>query len=261
MHAVLHESSPYTLFSFPGVLMSTGRLCAGLAILLTLTATSLTAQQADTTTVKGIVLDGLTGRPLPGVLVSVQAFDWAVVSEEDGRFVLPRVPVGKTSLEFTQLGYSDFVLTPNVMPGMAAVRVELQPQPVVLDGIKVMADRFKRRRNATPMSVQAYDSRALRFTPYGILDFLQYKALVRLTPCGPGAMDIHCIWWRGRIIQPRVVLDEIPMFAGLDMLEGMPSSMVYLVEVYQQGHQIRVYTNRYMERVGRRPLGLVPLWW
>lgn len=241
--------------------MSTGSFRTGLAILLTLTATSLTAQQADTTTVKGIVVDALTGRPVPGVLVSVQAFDWAVVSEEDGHFMLPRVPVGQTALEFTQLGYAGLVLTPNVAPGMAGLRVELQPQPLVLEGIKVMADRFERRRNATPMAVRAYDQRTLRFTPYDVLEFLEYKALVRLTPCGPGTMGINCVWWRGRIIQPRVVLDEFPMFAGLDMLRGMPSSMVYLVEVYQQGRQIRVYTNNFMERVGHRPLGLAPLWW
>jgi hypothetical protein len=241
--------------------MSTGSLRAGLAILLTLAATSLTAQQADTTTVKGIVVDGLTGRPVPGALVSVQAFDWAVVSREDGRFTLPRVPVGRTTLEFNQLGYADLVLTATVAPAMAALRVELQPQPVVLEGIKVMADRFERRRNATPVAVQAYDSRTLRFAPYNVLDFLRYKALVPLTPCGPGAMDNNCIWWRGRIIQPRVVVDEFPMFAGLDMLESMPASMIYLVEVYQRGRQIRVYTNNFMERVGRRPLALVPLWW
>lgn len=241
--------------------MSTGSFRTGLAILLTLTATSLTAQQADTTTVNGIVVDALTGRPLPGVLISVQAFDWAVVSEEDGHFVLPRVPVGQTSLEFTQLGYWDLLLTPTVAPGMTALRVELQPQPVVLEGIKVMVDRFERRRNATAMAVRAYDNRTLRSTPYSILDFLRYQAALPVTPCRPGALDINCIWWRGQIIQPRVVVDEVPIYAGLDMLQGRPASTIYLVEVYRHGRQIRVYTNNFMERVGRRPLGLVPLWW
>lgn len=240
--------------------MSTGSLRTGLAILLTLTATSLTAQQTDTTTVKGIVVDALTGRPLPGVLVSVQAFDWAVISEEDGHFILPRVPLGQTTLEFTQLGYAATVLTSRVAPDMAALRVELQPEPLVLEGIKVMANRFERRRKAAPMGVQAYDSRMLR-TPYDVLDFLRFKALVRLTPCRMGDIGNNCIWWRGQVIEPRVVLNEVPMFAGLDMLEGMPSSTVYLVEVYRQGRQIRVYTNNFMEHVGRSPLALVPLWW
>lgn len=240
--------------------MSTGSFRTALTILLTLTATSLTAQQTDTTTVKGIVVDGLTGRPLPGVLVSVQAFDWAVISEQDGHFVLPRVPLGQTTLEFTQLGYAATVLTPRVVHDMAALRVELQPEPLVLEGIKVMANRFERRRKAAPMAVQAYDSRMLS-TPYDVLDFLRFKALVRLTPCRTGAVSINCIWWRGRVIEPRVVLNEVPMLAGLDMLEGIPSSTVYLVEVYRQGRQIRVYTNNFMEHVGRSPLALVPLWW
>ncbi|NIR41286.1 MAG: hypothetical protein GWN07_36145, partial [Actinobacteria bacterium] len=71
----------------------------------------------------------------------------------------------------------------------------------------------------------------------------------------------NCVWRRGRIIQPRVVIDEFPAIGGLDELEAMPSNMIYMVEVYGNGSHIRVYTNQFIERLGRRPMAPIPLWW
>ncbi|NIR41285.1 MAG: hypothetical protein GWN07_36140, partial [Actinobacteria bacterium] len=83
-----------------------------------------------------------------GVLVSVAAFDWGVMSGDDGRFTLIRVPVGETTLEFNQLGYADLEVTSTIERRMAPLRIELTPKPLVLEGIRVMADRFESRRKA-----------------------------------------------------------------------------------------------------------------
>jgi len=137
---------------------------------------------------------------------------------------------------------------------MRPLLIELQPKPVVLEGIKVLADRFRRRRMANSMVVQAYGSRELRAMPSDVLDFLRHHSFVHLTHCGLGGPFYNCIWSRGRPVKPQIWVDEFPAFGGLDDLVGLPTSMVYLVEVYGYGSQIRVYTNDFMRYAAPHPL-------
>ena len=54
-------------------------------------------------------------------------------------------------------------------------------------------------------------------------------------------------------------MDEAVAFGGLDELESYAVSDIYLMEVYSRGTEIRVYTNRFMERMARKPIMLIPL--
>lgn len=219
-----------------------------------------TAQAPDTTTVTGIVVEAGTGEPVPGALVSMQVEDWGVMTSADGAFLLPGVPEGQTTLEVTALGYADLLLTQPVLSGMEPLRVELQPDPILLDGIRVMADRFETRRKAAAVSVRAFDREELRYAPTDVVDFLRYRAAIPLTFCN-GGLSRYCVLSRGRYVTPSVYIDEVRAVGGLEELEGYPSRAIFLVEVYSRGRHIRVYTNQYMERRGNAPVFPIPLWW
>lgn len=85
-----------------------------IAVLLLLSASAVSAQNY-TQTLKGIVLDKNVKTPLMGATVALISTDpvRGAVTDAEGRFRLPDVPVGKHSLRITYLGYKDF-MTANV---------------------------------------------------------------------------------------------------------------------------------------------------
>ena len=56
-------------------------------------------------TVRGTVLDAVTGQPVAGVLVVVAGADVRIESDDAGRFTLSRIPVGAYKLELSHPGY------------------------------------------------------------------------------------------------------------------------------------------------------------
>ena len=60
---------------------------------------------------------------------------------------------------------------------------------------------------------------------------------------------------RGEYVQPIVYIDERRAF-GLDELASYPMNDIYLVESYDGGRMVRVYTTWFMQRLARGNLGL-----
>ena len=84
------------------------------AVMLLLPVFTVSAQNY-TQTLKGTVLDKTVKTPLVGATVALTSTQPArgAVTDSDGRFRLPDVPVGKHSLRITYLGYKEF-FTANV---------------------------------------------------------------------------------------------------------------------------------------------------
>ncbi|MBV8072347.1 MAG: carboxypeptidase regulatory-like domain-containing protein [Acidobacteriaceae bacterium] len=83
-------------------------LCRSLALLLT--ATSIfRGQQPPSYTIAGTIVDHLSGRPLPGILVSVTTVarnsePISVLTAADGRFTFPNLVAGKYALAAERRG-------------------------------------------------------------------------------------------------------------------------------------------------------------
>ena len=83
-----------------------------LAFLAVLVAALTTFAQAQTTqTIRGQVTDVASGEPMTGATIMVDGqTDMATVSDADGRFAIPKVPVGRHTVRVSFVGYEPLEL-------------------------------------------------------------------------------------------------------------------------------------------------------
>lgn len=175
---------------------------------------------------RGTVVDQASGQSLVGAFVSMKDSEWGSLSNDEGRSRIPQVRAGSVSLTVELLGYETLEWTGTVAEGDMPI-LQLVPQAIVLEGLRVVTDRFRSRRNATATSVRAIGS--------------------------------VCFFVRGREAESMVYVDEMPVIGGLDYLDVLRPHELYMVEVYGQGRHIRVYTNHFMERAAKKRLRPVAL--
>lgn len=235
----------------------------GLAALVTaLLARNASAQQVAEFDLTGSVV-GERGDPLVGAFVSFAGADWGALTGDDGVFRIPDVVEGRVELEVEQLGYETLRWAGDVGPGSGPLVLRMEPRALMLEGLTVVTDRFRSRRNATATSVRAWDREKLATSPYQTAaQFVSARAGLSTVPCR--SLLTHtsvCLRSRGRIVAPSVYVDEAPVFAGMEYLDAMEPHELYLVEVYGGGRHIRVYTQQFMERAARTRLQPVAFIW
>jgi hypothetical protein len=220
----------------------------------------------------GVVVDAVTERPVVGALVVLDEERRAILTDSAGAFDFGPLQSGPVSLTVRRYGY----LTQGVeavLPAFEslAIEVPLPPEAVLVDGLEVVTERLATmdqrlasRRRALATSTRAFEQdRLVRSASRDFLDFLQSEASLHPEPCGRIGSGTLCLWSRGRLVTPRVYVDEMPVLGGLDMLGTYRPYDMYLVEVYGGGQEIRAYTHLFMERSARRAVALMPIfrWW
>ena len=235
----------------------------------------------DQPRIVGFVIDAGTELRLPGALVSVEALKWASLTTDDGRFLLCNIGPGVHVVTVERLGYEALSAPVGARVSDEAIRLPMEPDPVVLEGLEIVADRFERRRRAVTVPVRSYDQEALARSSYwSAAEFVNFQAGVVTVGCPssrrygyyedgrsrwmdvPYVGGVHtCVRDRGESVRPVVYLDEAILFGGWDELASVPTSQLYMIEVYSRGRQIRAYTRTFIEHAARtRLLVPVPLW-
>ena len=192
------------------------------------------------------------------------------MTDSVGRFTLSGFPPGPQVLNIRQFGYLELTATV-APPELSSVLVEipLAPAPITLEGVTAVVDhlatmtrRIESRRRAVSFTVRTYDQeRLVRSGAPNVLRFLLQQPSINPIACGatrPGRFGL-CVIRRGRAIRPRVYIDELWAFGGLDDLAMYRPQDLYLIEVYSFGTAIRAYTYDFMERASRRPVALLPV--
>ncbi len=209
--------------------------------------------------VAGLVVDAETGNALVGAWVGLPGTDWGSLTNDDGRFRIPDVTPGILELQVEQLGYETRSWRGTVANGDALLTIELEAKPVLLEGLQVVSDRFRSRRNAAATSVYAFERDALATsTARDALEFVEYRAVAPMTNCN-GRRGDHCLVVRGRVVEPVVYVDEVPLLGGLSYLETFRPWEFHMIEVYAGGRHIRAYTPRFMERAAETRLAPLAL--
>jgi hypothetical protein len=202
---------------------------------------------------------GERDQPLVGAFVSFADSDWGSLTDQNGRFRIPDVRPGHAALDVEQLGYETLEWVGIVQRG-EPLRFLLEAQPILLEGLTVVTDRFETRRRGTATAVKSYSRGELATTPQETaLDFIQVRAGLWPVRCN-GAYTNQCLRVRGRVTEPVVWVDETPVIGGIEYLESLRPHELYMVEVYASGRHIRAYTNHFMERAAKqrlRPIALL----
>ncbi len=209
------------------------------------------AQAQTKTDLKGKVVEMGSARPLVGAEVALPDLDKWALTNQDGDFKITGLVPGRYRLEVYHLGYRKHEGSIDVRES-GETRLELWPDPIVLEGLTAQVDRLRSRRNAIATTVRVADRGRLTGA-INIEDAIRRTGEM-LVPCG--SVD-YCLWRRGRVVAPVVYIDERRAF-GLDELRAYPVENFQIIEVI--GHSmIRAYTVGFMERLALGKAFLMPV--
>lgn len=108
--------------------------------------------------IRGVAVDKQTQGPLPGVLVSLLNSNppQAVSADENGRFRLERVPIGRWQVKVSLPGYKEKIVTIQLTSGKESVlNVELEENVVQGDEVTVTVEQDKTKTNNKMATVSA----------------------------------------------------------------------------------------------------------
>lgn len=211
----------------------------------------------DRPRIVGLVIDATTDTPLEGAYVSVPTSEWESLTTDTGRFLLCWIGPGTHIVRVERLGYHTLIDQLEATVSGDPVHLHMSPDPILLEGLEIVTDRFEGRRRATPMPVRVYDQEDLARSHYWTAaDFVEATPGVFTTPCG---ID-RCIYRFGRAVRPTVYLDEFRLIGGFAGLQTLVTSQLYMIEIFGRGTHIRAYTHGFMERAARVRLAPLLLW-
>jgi hypothetical protein len=229
---------------------------SGAAIIASVLALPVSAQGPEKVDLRGVVVNRSTAEPIAGA--HVQVYNRSAITNAQGRFQIRGMSAGEHALVASYLGYTTYVAVAKVEAGQEPLRIELEPNPVLLEAIQVVVDRMKARRNALPFSVRAFEEKDMAFATTAY-DFLRSRLMIGRCPSESYFMA-DCVWRRGVWISPDIYIDEVPYrFAGLDVLDTYPTSQLHTIEVLNSGMQIRVYTKWFTDRLAKGRAQLSPI--
>ena len=128
----------------PGIRKALG-VVAPIALVLGIGAADAAAQ--GTGTVRGTVTDARTSRQLTNVLVQIVGTRMVVVTDVDGRYLIPGVPVGEVEVRATRIGYTPASETITVaLNSDNTVDFQMRSAAIELEGLVVTATGEQLRR-------------------------------------------------------------------------------------------------------------------
>lgn len=210
----------------------------------------------------GRVVDAKSGRPIRGARVEFISDGAPVLTDSAGIFTLSDAAPGPQMLRVRALGYPTLASVVDVEPGITALAtVRLEPDVVMLEGLKVIARRMDRRRLAAAGAsrVMRADELAISSAPDMSAFMRQHFGLAEITCGALRPVGGACVIARGRPAELRLMVDERPQIGGLEALAMYDPDDFDRVEVYGGGRVVMLYTVGFMERQARRRIKWLPM--
>jgi len=213
----------------------------------------------------GVVRDAETLAPLPWVSLWLRDVRRAA-GDGQGVFRIPRVQTGSYLLLVEKLGYTSQYFAVDVTAPPTPLDITLQPDSALMAGLARMEQQLERRRRSAPSVVRSFGEDQLRLSAAaGMRRFLENDAALNFFPCGARDATNDCRDIRGNLVAPRVYIDDLEAFGGLNQLGSYEPWELHAVDVFtcgpgdrRGGWEIRVYTFAYMERQARRGRAVLP---
>ena len=216
------------------------------------------------TVLRGQVADAESQRAVAGAFVVQLGTERGVLTDSLGRFSITLIPELQHAIRVSQLGYRDLQarIPPWGRGGMLNVR--LVPDPIVLEGLQVLAERLAdRRRGPFGVADLLFQDELLR-GPDGSAYELVRRILPFAWPCNPEQTEALCMGGHTEAGRPRrvtVCVDDHAVTPDLaeTILSSLDPRALYLVEGYRRVGQVRMYTRGYVQRLAAEGTGLPPL--
>ena len=156
-------SAPHQAFDRTGPLHF---LLIGLLSSLLLSAPVWAQRPVPRGIIQGEVVDAETLSPLPGANLILLATSLGAVSNADGDFIIPQVPVGTYALEGRFVGYEHQIITDLIVrpDRITPVRVVLKPGTITGGDMTVKAGYFPSQEDH-PLSLSSFSFEEIRRAP------------------------------------------------------------------------------------------------
>ncbi len=198
----------------------------------------------------GQVVDVTTGAAVSSARVSVAASEWMSLTNREGRFLLHDLDPGIHTLTVEQLGYHTLVVQVQAARETPPLRLSIQPDPILLEGLEVVSRRFERRRRAAGIRVSEFNQDDFVTSNHrSAAEMLEERLPIQRVRCSDGGFE--CISARGGRFRPTVCIDEAPQIDAWNALAAYSPHEFHMIEVYGNGGLVRAYTHSFMERASR----------
>ena len=142
-----------------------GKIAAAILILfLSMIAFSAVANAQATGGIAGTVKNADSRRPLAAINVTVKGTQLGAATDGDGRYLIPRVPVGNHTLIFSAVGYENLEIAVTVTAGKnATLDAVLLGEVIRLADVVVYgAAKHPQRITEAPAAISTIDPLAMR---------------------------------------------------------------------------------------------------
>ena len=223
--------------------------CSWAALFLTV-ALPLDAQdQRPTYVLSGEVRDAMTGQPIATAVIRVEPGDASTWSHENGRFMIGAIPPGQTVITVHRLGYVEARFPWEARSDLTLV-FELEPDPVILEGIEVAVSRLDERLRRVAHQVDVWTADDLRRSDAPEVAWFLHDAAGSVECAG---LEAGCVVWRGaRSLSLEVFVDDrhVPE-EPWRVVATYPLQQISRIEFIRRCRMIRIYTTDYVDRVAR----------
>lgn len=188
----------------------------------------------------GHVIDGVTGKHVPYVNITLKGTTIGTTTDESGHYFLKNLPEGAFTMEVSTLGYKTISREVALKRGKTLEEnFTIEEDLIALDGVVVSANRNETSRRMAPTLINVIDSRLFETTTSPTLaEGLNFQPGVRVENncqnCGFQQVRINGL--EGPYTQ--ILIDSRPIFSALSGvygLEQIPANMVDRVEVMRGG--------------------------
>lgn len=189
--------------------------------------------------VKGFIFDKANGEGIPYANAKVEATDFGAVTDEQGFFYIPNLPVGNYKLTVSYIGYTPQTLDVEVKKNLTTnVKVYLDSRLVELQDVEISAEKQQRKTESRVSVISLAASELKRLPTVGgepdVAQYLQVLPGVISTGDQGGQIIIR----GGTPIQTKFLLDGITIynpFHSIGLFSIYETDLIKNVDVYTGG--------------------------
>ncbi|MDP2886823.1 MAG: TonB-dependent receptor [Ignavibacteria bacterium] len=154
--------------------MRTRRLLTVVAGLIALASIGLGEEHLAIGSIVGRVFNQGTKEPIPYANVVVLGFRLGAATGKDGRFTIPKVPVGSYVVRISMIGYEPLVKTVTVHTSteLSELEFSLKEGRIELGEVQVNGNHFSRTPDV-PLSTRSFTNKELRHAAGGLDDVVR----------------------------------------------------------------------------------------